>query len=124
MRTPKGASGYQASSGTRATGSSKHEIPETSDAVVEEMRRDSSDNATKSSPFAWNTVRKRPRNNYNRRLKEMQAFDLISKTKEPYYIKYFTILLPGNNIFEYISPIKLDKFFRQEYPGATVKKFR
>ena len=52
----------------------------------------------------------------------MQAFDLIFKTKEPFYIKYFTILLPGINIFEDISPIKLDKFFRQEYPGATIKK--
>ena len=28
------------------TGSSKHEMPEISDAVVEEMRRDSSDNTT------------------------------------------------------------------------------
>ena len=109
---PEGASGYQASSGTHATGSSKHEIPETSDAVVEEMRRDISDNTTNQNQFAWNTVRRRPGNNYNRRLKEIQAFDLIFKTKELYYIKYFTILFPGINIFEYISPIKLDKFFR------------
>ena len=118
---PEGASGYQASSGTHATGSSKHEIPETYDAVVEEIRRDSN-NTTNQDPFAWNTLRKRPRNNYNRRLKKMQAFDLIFKTNEPYYIKYFTILFPGINIFEDISPIKLNKFFRQEYPGATIKK--
>ena len=115
--------GYQASSGYHTTGSSKHEIPETSDAVVvEEMRRDGSDNTTNQYPFAWNTVRKRPRNNYNRRLKQMQAFDLVFKTKEPYYMKHFAILLPGVNIFEDMSPIKLDKFFRQEYPGATIKK--
>ena len=91
-------------------------------AVVEETRINSSDNTTNRDPFAWNTVKRRPRNNYSRRLKEMQAFDLIFKTKEPFYIKYFTILLPGINIFEDISPIKLDKFFRQEYPGATIKK--
>ena len=93
-------------------------------AVVEEMRRNSSDNTTNQDPFAWNTVKRRPRNNYSRRSKEMQAFDLIFKSKEPFYIKYFTILFPAITILEDISPIKLDKFFRQEYPGATIKEIR